>query len=160
MISFETSVRIQRPIQDVFAFVSDPRLFPRWNSAVRSVEDTSGGRGSTYSMQRELPGGRVENDLEVFARKSPTEFGIRTTSGPTPFVYRYRFDRDGAGTVVRLQAGVELPGVAGALGPLATRAVRRGVDANFAALRDMLGAPEPARRRHDVQGAGAPGSGT
>ncbi len=141
MITFATSVRIECPIEEVFAFVSDPLLFPRWNSAVQTLHGTSGetgGLGSTYSMRREIPTGRVENELEVFEREHATEFGIRTTSGPTPFSYRYQFAPDGAGTVVHLDATVELPGVAAVLGPLAARGVRRGVDANFAALKRTL----------------------
>jgi carbon monoxide dehydrogenase subunit G len=141
MIRFDTSVRIGRPIESVFAFVSDPLQFPGWNSAVQRVHGASGEKGelgSTYSMERELPTGRVENELEVFARKRPSEFGIRTTSGPTPFVYRYRFFSERGATVVRLDARVKLPGVAAALGSLAARGVRRGVDANFAALKRIL----------------------
>ena len=91
MISFETSVRVERPTEDVFDFVSDPLLFPRWNSAVQAVNHTSGVTGevgSTYSMRRELPTGHVENDLEVLVRERPSEFVIRTTSGPTPFLYQ------------------------------------------------------------------------
>jgi hypothetical protein len=61
-------------------------------------------------MQRQLPIGQVENGLEVFSRERPIEFGIRTTSGPTAFLYRYRFASDGADTVVRLDASVELAG--------------------------------------------------
>jgi ligand-binding SRPBCC domain-containing protein len=141
VISFETSVRIERPVEQVFAFVSDPIQFPLWNSAVQAVQGSSGETGepgSTYSMERELPTGRVENELEVFARKRPSEFGIRTTSGPTPFIYRYRFAADGSDTVVRLEASVDLPGAAAILGPLAARGVRRGVDANFASLKQTL----------------------
>jgi ligand-binding SRPBCC domain-containing protein len=141
VITFETSVRVERPIEDVFDFVSDPTRFPIWNSAVQAVHRTSGeagGLGSTYSMERDLPTGQVENGLEVFAREHPSVFGIRTTSGPTPFVYRYRFACDGADTVVHLDASVELPGAAAVLGRLAARAVRRGVDANFAALKRTL----------------------
>jgi hypothetical protein len=147
VISFETSVRIARPIEQVFAFVSDPLQFPQWNSAVQTVRRTAAVRGasgatgkpgSTYSMKRELPSGRVENGLEVFVREQPTEFGIRTTSGPTPFVYDYRFASDGQGTIVHLDASVELARAAGVLGPLAARAVRRGVDANFTALKHTL----------------------
>jgi uncharacterized protein YndB with AHSA1/START domain len=140
-VSFETSVRIERPIEQVFALVSDPLEFPRWNSAVQAVRRTSGDTGepgSTYSMERVLPTGRVENGLEVFAREQPSEFGIRTTSGPTPFVYRYRFAPEGRTTVVHLAGRVELPAVAVLLGPLAARRVRRGVDANFAALKQIL----------------------
>jgi hypothetical protein len=76
--------------------------------------------------------------LEVFAREHPSEFGICTTSGPTPFSYRYRFTSDGADTVVHLDATVELPRVAAVLGPLAARGVKRGVDGNHAALKRTL----------------------
>jgi uncharacterized protein YndB with AHSA1/START domain len=141
MIAFETSVRVERTIEEVFAFVADPLLFPRWNSAVQTVQLASGESaepGSTYSMERELPTGHVENELEVFSRERPSEFGIRTTSGPTPFVYRYRFTSSGADTLVHLDASVELPGAAAVLGPLAAQAVRRGVDANFVALKLTL----------------------
>jgi carbon monoxide dehydrogenase subunit G len=141
VITFETSVRIGRPIEDVFAFVSDPRQFPRWNSAVQTVHITSGETGelgSTYSMERELPTGRAENELEVFAHKHPSELGIRTTSGPTPFVYDYRFVSENGATVVRLDAKVDMPGVAAVLGPLVARRVKRGVDANFAALKRIV----------------------
>jgi hypothetical protein len=86
VIEFETSVGIGRPIEDAFAFVSDPLQFPRWNSAVRTTRRTSGRSnevGATFSMERELPTGRVQNELQVIARTQPTEFAIRTTSGPT-----------------------------------------------------------------------------
>jgi uncharacterized protein YndB with AHSA1/START domain len=140
-VNFETSVRIERPVDEVFDYVSDPRTFPRWNSAVQVVRQTSPGTdgvGATYSMVRELPGGRAENDLEILAYGRPTEFDIRTTSGPTPFVYRYRFTDEGGTTLVQLAAEVELGGLAGAIGPLASRAVKRGVDSNFADLKRIL----------------------
>jgi uncharacterized protein YndB with AHSA1/START domain len=139
-VEFETSVRIERAVDEVFDYVSDPRNFPRWNSAVQAVSVTSGDGdpGSTYLMDRELPGGRAQNGLEILDRDRPTEFAIRTTSGPTPFVYRYRFDSDGPTTVVHLAAEVKLSGIARALGPLGARVVKRGVDANFATLRQIL----------------------
>ena len=115
-MKFETSVRIERAIDEVFDYVSDPRNFPRWNSAVQAVSVTSGEGGprSTYLMERELPGGPAENELEILDRDRPTEFAVRTTSGPTPFAYRYRFDSDDPATVVHLAAEVELSEIAGA----------------------------------------------
>ena len=141
MIRLQTSVRVERPIEEVFAYIADPLLFPRWNSAVQTMHRTSGQNGapgSTYSMRRQLPSGRVENELEVLSREHPTNFGIRTTSGPTPFLYNYRFAPDGADTVIYLNASVELPRATAVLGPLAARGVRRGVDANLAALKHAL----------------------
>lgn len=134
MIGIQTSIRIARPVDQVFALLSDPVRFPLWNSAVTSVE----GSGTSYVMRRALPTGRAENGLEVVEREAPTRFTIRTTSGPTPFVYRYSLTPTGDGTVVALDGSVQLDGAFGLLGPLAGRAVTRGIDANLATLRDAL----------------------
>ncbi len=83
------------------------------------------------------------NDLEITLHKHAEEFAIRTLSGPTPFVYRYAFSRSDGGTLVELDAEVELPGVAALAGPLARRAVKRGVDDNFATLKRVLEARSP-----------------
>ncbi len=140
-MNFETSVRIERPVEEVFDYLSDPTTIPRWNSAVQSVARTSAGAngiGATYRMERDLPGGRAENALEVVEVERPTLFVIRTTSGPTPFLYRYVLEPEGNATRLALAAEVELGGLAGALGPLASRAVKRGVDSNFADLKRIL----------------------
>lgn len=141
MIAFETSVRIALPVEEVFALVADPLRFPRWNSAVQTVRLATGQQGevgSTYLMGRDLPTGRAENQLEVFARRPPSEFAIRTLSGPTPFVYRYRLSTEPGATLLELDAEVKLPGPAALLGPVAARGVKRGVDANLAALKAIL----------------------
>jgi uncharacterized protein YndB with AHSA1/START domain len=136
VIAFETDVRIGRPIQDVFTYVSNPANFPSWNSAVSAVRESE--PGSTYVMERQLPTGRAVNELRIVALERPVEFAIRTTAGPTPFSYDYRFSEDNGGTVVRLDAEVELEGVASFLSRLAGRAVKRGVDDNLAALKEIL----------------------
>jgi uncharacterized protein YndB with AHSA1/START domain len=139
-MEFETSVRIERAVDEVFDYVSDPRNFPRWNSAVQAVSVTSGegDPGSTYLMERELPGGPAQNELEILDCNRPTEFAIRTTSGPTPSSTA----TDSTPTTPRRLSTspprVELSGIADALGPLGARVVRRGVDANFATLRQIL----------------------
>jgi uncharacterized protein YndB with AHSA1/START domain len=85
-MEFETSVRIERAVEEVFEYVSDPRNFPRWNSAVQAVSVTSGegDPGSTYLMERELPGGRAQNELEILDLDRPNEFAMlsnRRTGG-------------------------------------------------------------------------------
>jgi ligand-binding SRPBCC domain-containing protein len=141
MIAFQTSTRINRPIEEVFAYVSDPLNLPHWNSAVQAVRKTSAGENgvaSTYLMERELPSGRAVNELEVVASESPREFAIRATAGPTPFLYRYRFAAENGVTIMKLDAQVELPGAAALLPQLARRAVKRGVDDNLATLKQIL----------------------
>jgi uncharacterized protein YndB with AHSA1/START domain len=145
VIAFETDVRINRPIEDVFAYVCDPLNFPRWNSAVKAVRKTSVGEdgvASTYSMERELPTGRAINELEVVASEPPRRFAIRTTAGPTPFLYRYRFSAENGGTVVNFDAQLELESAADFLPQLARRLVKKGD--NLATLKQILeAAPRP-----------------
>ena len=140
-MNFETAVRIARPIEDVFAFVSDAANLPQWNSAVQAVRKTSEGErgvGSTYVMDRELPSGKARNEFEIVACERPTEFSIRTTSGPTPFGYSYRLSSENGVTVVHLDADVQLATVPALVGPLARHAVRRGVDRNFRTLKRIV----------------------
>ncbi len=140
MIAFQTSIAIERPIEEVFAHVSDPGNFPSWNSAVREVRTSAGanGTGSTYAMDRQLPTGATTDRLEIVARKQPREFAIRTTSGPTPFLYRYHFAAENEKTILHLDAQVELKGVAALVPPLARLAVKHGVDDNLARLKLIL----------------------
>ena len=141
MMTFQTAVHIRRPVEDVFDYVAEPLNFPQWNSAVQTVRPTSAHErevGSSYVMERELPGGRAENRLEIVARDRPREFAMRTTSGPTPLLYRYSFADTGGETDVTLDAEVELSGIASLAGPLAKHAVNRGVDDNLATLKGLL----------------------
>ena len=149
MSEFETAISIQRAIDDVFAYVSDPLNMPHWYSAVQTVDQLSGGEpraGSTYLVRRRLSGGGARNEMEIVAHEAPTRFTIATTSGPTPLTYRYALSPDGGATLLELHATVELSGIAGLAGPLAVRAVKRGMDANLATLKATL------ERRMDARG--------
>jgi polyketide cyclase/dehydrase/lipid transport protein len=79
-----------------------------------------------------------DNELEIVELDPPTVFGIRTTSGPTPFVYRYGLTDEGGATLVELDATVDLGARASVVAPLAARAVKRGIDTNLATLRATL----------------------
>jgi hypothetical protein len=89
-------------------------------------------------MERQLPTGRATNQLEIVTHEQPRGFAIRTTAGPTPFLYRYRFAAENRETVVRLDAQVELPRIAAFVPGLAQRAVKKGVDENLATLKRIL----------------------
>ena len=131
LFRFATNITITRPIDDVYARLADPAGFPAWNSAVDRVQARGDGR---YVMHRRLPSGPAVNELEVIERNPPTAFAVRTTSGPTPFVYRYALEPTDGGTLVTLQAEAEVPGPA----VLVKHAVKHGVDANLATFKAVV----------------------
>jgi hypothetical protein len=81
------------------------------------------------------------------ASERPREFAIRATGGPTPFLYCYRFAAENGETVMKLDAEVELSGAATFLPQLARRAVRKGVDDNFATLKAIVEAADGREAR-------------
>jgi uncharacterized protein YndB with AHSA1/START domain len=142
VINFETGVLVEHPIEDAFAYVADPANLPHWNSAVEAVRTRSGSGdnelGSTYVMERNLPSGRVVNELKIVSRERPSEFAIQTTSGPTPFSYHFRFTPTGRSTLIQVDAEADLGAAADLLAPLVRRAVQKGVDENLATLKTIL----------------------
>lgn len=122
--------------ETVYAYISDPRNMPAWNSAVTSVEPLDG--GTRYVMRRDLPSGAATNELDVVSSVPPFALTIRTLTGPTPFTYHYTLESAGDGTTLRLDGEVELGSVIALAGPLATRFVERGIAANFATLGRIL----------------------
>jgi len=136
VIHLDTAVHPARPREEVFGTIADAETYPRWNSAVTDVTPLA--EAGRYRMLRTLPTGPAENLLEIVSASTPDEVVIRASEGPTPFTYRYRLEEHGGGTDVQLDADVELGGVAGLLGPVAGKVVRRGVDENLATLKQRL----------------------
>ena len=73
----------------------------------------------------------------VLASESPRHFAIRTTAGPTPFLYRYQLSGENGQTVVQLDAEIELLAAAAFMPQLARRLVKKGLDANLATLKHV-----------------------
>jgi uncharacterized protein YndB with AHSA1/START domain len=58
MATFQNTVTIRRPVEDVFAFLADFENVPRWNKAILRTRKTSPGPvgvGTTYRQVRTVP---------------------------------------------------------------------------------------------------------
>jgi uncharacterized protein YndB with AHSA1/START domain len=65
--TFENTVMIARPIEDVFGFLADLENIPNWNYAIvetRKVSKGPVGVGTTYHQVRSVPS-RSEERLEI-----------------------------------------------------------------------------------------------
>lgn len=149
MITFEVSVVIEKPLEQVFGFVAAGENGPKWNSAVKSVRKISEGPvnvGTKYSIIRQLPSGSAENTYEVVEYEENKKLSIKIISGPTPFLYRYSFTPSNKGTELSLKAEAEKEGLIEVLGTKARVApefvlrgfVKRGVEENFQTLKSLL----------------------
>jgi carbon monoxide dehydrogenase subunit G len=140
MASFENTVTIRRPMEDVFAFLADFENVPAWNYAIVETRKVSPGPvrvGTTYRQTRSVPR-RSEEGFEVTVFEPASRLEVQGEIGPFRARVRYELEPTGSGT--RLTNAVELrsSGLLRLVAPLAASRVKSAVAANLDALRQVL----------------------
>jgi carbon monoxide dehydrogenase subunit G len=138
--SFENTVLIRRPIEEVFGFLSDFENVPKWNYAIvqtRKVSQGPVGVGTIYQQVRSVPS-RSEERFEVTAYNPPRQLEIQGQLGPFPSRLAYALDAVPEGTRVTNAVELELRGPGRVLGRVAVPRVRDAVAANLSKLKELL----------------------
>jgi carbon monoxide dehydrogenase subunit G len=144
MPSAQRSITINRPIEDVFAFISDGENGSKWRSDKIDVRHESGsGVGAVYRQTVPGPGGRrVKADYEVTVHQPPTRSEFKAIAGPVRPTGSYILEPAGEGkTRLTFSLDAQLGFVKRLL---MGGAVQRSMDAEMAALdrlKDVLEAP-------------------
>ena len=84
METFENTVTIQRPAEEVFAFLADFENVPRWNYAIEETRKVSPGPvgvGTRYRQTRSIPG-RSEEGFEVTVFEPGKRLAMQGQIGP------------------------------------------------------------------------------
>ena len=143
MSAFDIAVEIDAPPSVVFDVLADTENAPRWYEAVVSATRiTPGplGEGTRHRLVRSLPGGRVENEVEITEWEPDHRVTLTSRTGPTPFRYRYTLHAASGRTRLELHGEITPDGLAGVAGlrPLAALAFKRGMQHNLASLKRVV----------------------
>jgi carbon monoxide dehydrogenase subunit G len=139
LISFEHSVTIDRPIETVFAYLTDVRNLPRWQQGVVEIRPADQmGLGATFTEVRSFLGKRIESTLEVVEYEPARLFSIRVVSGPIPFEVKHRLDAIGGGTRIGIEGSGEPGGFFKLAEGLVGRQAERAAKKDFASLKKVL----------------------
>jgi uncharacterized protein YndB with AHSA1/START domain len=106
-----STVVIDRPIAEVFAFLADAENDLRWRSGIREMSHAGGGPGvgTRYRQRVAGPAGRsIPADIEVTAFDPPTRLAFAGTAGPVRPVGEYRLTERDGGTEVVFTIAAEL----------------------------------------------------
>jgi uncharacterized protein YndB with AHSA1/START domain len=147
MATFQNTVTIARPADDVFAFLADFGNIPAWNYAItRTVQTSPGpaGVGATYRQTRTVPR-TSEEGFEVTDFEPPSRLAIKGQIGPFNTTSSYLLEPAAGGT--RLTNKVELEPSSALLrpiGPLVVPAVKAAVARNLGTLKQLLEGTRPA----------------
>jgi uncharacterized protein YndB with AHSA1/START domain len=141
MATLEISTVINRPVEEVFAFASNPENIPKWSSMGSEVKITSAGPigvGTTYRSVLTILGRRIEVEVEITEYEPNRSFAQKSKSGPFPEENRVTFERVDGGTQVNFTSVAEPGGFFKLAEPLLVRMIKRQFEADFANLKDLM----------------------
>ena len=140
MIRAEVSTTIKRPIEEVFALMSDASNRPKWMSGVSEFTKTSDGPigvGTTWHGAGRFLGRRMESDAEYTEFEANRMFSTKAPS-PFPNTMAFTFESVADGTRVNQTVDAEPGGFFKLAGPLLASAVKRQFQSDLDNLRDLM----------------------
>ena len=113
MPSAERTIMINRPVEQVFAFFSDPANDLKWRPDVKEISAQGAiGQGSFVHQVVNGPAGRgISADYEVTEYDMPSRFAFRVVAGPVRPTGLFRFRETENGTEVTFSLDATLAGV-------------------------------------------------
>jgi uncharacterized membrane protein len=141
MITVETSIIINRPSDEVFAYISNFENNPKWQSGMQAARFTSEGPldvGSTYTQEARFLGRKVMSDFEVVAYQPNRLVKATTTSGSFPITFTRRVEPVEADTKVTAIIEGDASGFYKLAEPLLLWLVKRSVDGDYQKLKRIL----------------------
>lgn len=141
MTKMEMSIVINRPVEEVFEFVTNPENEPLYRSGLLESEITSEGPYGVGTTTREVSqflGRRIETTAIITEYEPNRKIALKTTSGPIPFNLSQTFEPVGGGTKVTTALEGEVGGFFKLAEPVVVRMGKRQAEAELANLKDLL----------------------
>jgi uncharacterized protein YndB with AHSA1/START domain len=100
MIKVSSSVVINKPVADVFAYTIDPSTATKWQGGVEAVipEGPQDVVGSKYTEVRKFMGQEMKSTLQITLFEKNAKWGAKVLSGPVPYDVTQTFAAEGGGT--------------------------------------------------------------
>ena len=141
MVRFGFTEVVNRPAEEVFAYLTDPENLPEWQSMVSESRKDSPGPmdvGTRMTNVRNFLGRRIESQVEVTAYEPSRRFDVQVVSGPVPFKVSQTLEATDGRTTIRVEAEGEPGGFFKLAEPLVARQAERQFKNDFATLKDLL----------------------
>lgn len=134
-------ITIRRPIEDVFAVMTDVEKTGRWfpgNVREYWTSPPPHGVGSTRHALVTVLGRKSENDAVTTVYEPPHQAAMQGTSPSAPFLVTLTFTRAGDGTSVEVVSDLNLVGWERVFGPLIAFGYGRAWARGLGNLRKMM----------------------
>ena len=141
MVTNEKIITINRPVEEVFAYVGDAQNGPKWQPGLLEVKRiTEGplGVGTQYTGVRKFMGRRMESVIQYTTYQPNKKVVFKSISGASPLEQSFLFESIAEGTRLTARLELQTSGLMGLAEPMIASGLKREVDANFGILKDML----------------------
>jgi hypothetical protein len=141
MIKVEVSEIIRRPVEEVFAFVTDHRNDVRWQDGLLETTVTPDGPvgvGTQVHEVRKFLGRRIESTGIITEYIPNVKSARKTLEGPPEVEGYVAFEPVEGGTRVTQHMEMKSSGFMARAEPLVSSGLRRGLEKNFGDLKDLL----------------------
>jgi len=141
MVTNEKIITINRPVEEVFAYVSDLPNGPEWQPGlveVRRITEGPDGVGTQYNGVRKFMGRRIESVIEYTTYEPNKKLVFKSISGNSPLVQSFLFEPTAAGTKLTARLELQTSGLMGLAEPFITSSLKREVDTNYNILKNLL----------------------
>jgi len=141
MINLDLGTLIDKPVKDVFAFITNPANMAKWNSAVVSMEQITPGAvglGTKFKNVGEMMGRRIEGEMQVVAFEPDSKYGFQMNAGPVQISVTLTFKTVGTGTKLSLNAQGNPGGLFKLAEPVMQGRVKSMMEENLTRLKSVL----------------------
>ena len=141
MIYVDHTVTIDRPLEEVWDFVSEPANNPQWQSGVELSDQSPSGPikiGTRVRIVRKFMGQRIEVVFETTVFEPNAQFAFKSLSGPLPISGAMAVAATDSGTEVTYQVTGEAAGVHGLSETIISGLVNKQVKDDLKALKRLL----------------------
>lgn len=141
MLKIESITVINRPVEDVFVVLSDLENNPKWDSVALEARKTSGGLigvGTTWRIVQKAFGKRLEIEAELTEYEPNRKTTLIVKSGLIPGALQRTYEPVEGGTRVSHVMEIEPGGFFRLSEPLFMNIMKRGVETDLAALKDLM----------------------
>jgi uncharacterized protein YndB with AHSA1/START domain len=142
MLRFELSIDIDRPVHEVWEYLTEPEHVPEWQasaSSSRQITDGSMGVGTKLEDERRFLGRRARSEVEVTEYEPERLFTLHGLSGPVRFTVRHRLEKRNGGTSLHVEAEADPGhGIGRLVRPVVERAAEHELRGDFRRLKERL----------------------
>lgn len=131
MAHAEASILINRPVNEVYAYVLDGMNNPKWRPAVIDIQKMPGkpeDLGTVYKQGLKGPGGRrIDGDYEITEARPNELIKFQVIAGPARPQGTYAFKADGNSTQITFTLHFEPKGLGRLMDPMINRTMQEEV---------------------------------